>query len=71
MNGVRYTARRRLATHVGCRSIAVEYMIAGIDRYAFRKVLDGLLMVAGSKSCVSLGLQQHCSALTARGMPVA
>ena len=69
MNGVRYIARRGLATHVGCRSIAVKYMVAGINGYAIREMLDGLLMVAGSKSCISLGLQQHLNALTA-GIPV-
>ena len=71
MDGVSYIARRRLATYVGCRSIAVKYVIAGIDCYAFREMLDGLFMVAGSKSCVSLGLHQHCKAVTALEILVA
>ena len=32
-------------------------MIIGVDSDAIREVLDGLLMVAGSKGCIALCLQ--------------
>lgn len=51
----------RSCTHVGCRAVAVQHMVAGIHRNALSEVLDGLLMVAGSKCCIAFCLQNTIS----------
>ncbi len=46
-----------LDAYIGCRAVAIEDMITGVDSDAICEVHDGLLMVAGSKGCIALCLR--------------